>query len=984
MTQLQQQQLQQQELQLQQQQLQQQLQLQQKQQKQQQLQQQQQQLQLQQQQQVTEWILMASHVQDPQQQWDATIRLQEWTNQTNTTMVLSVLLVLLQQSSHHVVFYALSTLSMKVSTMTLMQQLQLKHELIVLNSTIPSQQQQQQQQQPAFIITKIGILFSQLIMLTWETWPTAFQEIPKPMIWLRTLQALELHNNTLAKDRIRQTTIVPFDILPPLLTYCTTDYPSTTTTYTTTTTTTTSTLAWNVLIRLLTWIDWNIITNQILPWLVKHQPTANVMSCWSEIMSRAPSICNILQSTQLLEQIHQTVNLQILDASPIDTVVEVAKFVNLLGTTMMDNPISTFKLSSSTTSSSTTIQQLQQHQTQVLQQQIMELFLACFAYDDIDVSSAVIPMACTLTMMHPQLQQQNGTTKALIPQLLTIVYQQMKYPMDFSFDPEDEDEAEEQLYRTELRKLNLRLVKVAPDMCLQCVSHALTNLPVPISTSPMPDVEAALRLTFHYCEGIRPPPGMTVLMKNDIFRSILLAIHSSDIASHPHDEVLLLYYDLAVRYHFIFHDQPDLLPQILASLSDSRGLQHPSPKVKSRSCYFLLKLVKSLGPDLRPYVEQAVTGLSRLVLNPSPYRPEDVLYLFETMGLLLGTTGLSPTEQQQSLTHVMTPHIRCMEDMLSHHVDGGILSGSLSAIAYLSKGFTKPPLEVQLVLMETVNITQKVLESMPENEQIRRNSVIIFQRMIQCVGHKILDYAPRCLEILIAHCTSEDIIDVAQMFNQLCIKFQHDAVAAMDRALLPFLHKCHTLVSIVGDTCNSDTMIPPHVQTEQLSIQKLTFVVLQHIVTNRATAIFLSPTNAPRLESILQIMMDGAISVEDAIMKKTCILFFHELVKQWGHNGNGSTIQQGFLSYIGMTFIPAMMQCLVGLDDTDALSVRCIMEFAAVCWSFRIARPDLFSQAFSACPTIIVARVQAASTKQELESCLKEMIYVMKQSTSTS
>ena len=521
-------------------------------------------------------------------------------------------------------------------------------------------------------------------------------------------------------------------------------------------------------------------------------------------------------------------------------------------------------------------------------------------------------------------------------------------------------------------------------MCLLYVSHALANLPVPISTSPMPDVEAALRLIYHYCEGIRPPPGITVLMKNNTFRSILLALHSSDITCHPHDEVLLLYYDLSVRYHFIFHDQPDLLPQILDSLSGSRGLQHPSPKVKSRSCYFLLKIVKSLGPDLRPYVEQAVTGLSRLVLNPSPYRPEDALYLFETMGLLLGTTGLSPTEQQQSLTHVMTPHIRSMEDMLSHHADGGILSGSLSAIAFLSKGFTKPPPEVQLVLMETVNITLTVLEVLPENEQIRRNSVIIFQRMIQCIGHKILEYVPRCLEVFITHCTSEDVVDVAQMFNQLCIKFQQDAVAAMDRALLPFLHKCHALVSTVGETSIGDAMIPPHVRTEQLSIQKLTFVVLQHIVTNRATAIFLSPTNAPRLESILQIMMDGAISVEDAIMKKTCILFFHELIKQWGHNGNGSIIQQGFLSYIGTTFIPSMIQCIVGMDDQDALSVRCIMEFFTVCWSFRIARPDLLSQAFSACPTSIVARVQVASTKQELEISLKEMIHVMKQSTSTS
>ena len=105
-------------------------------------QQQQQQQQSQQLQQVIEWILMASHVQDPQQQWDATIRLQEWTNQTNTTLVQSILLALLQQSSHHVVFYALTTLSTKLSTMTVMQRLQLRHELIALNNNSTFSQQQ--------------------------------------------------------------------------------------------------------------------------------------------------------------------------------------------------------------------------------------------------------------------------------------------------------------------------------------------------------------------------------------------------------------------------------------------------------------------------------------------------------------------------------------------------------------------------------------------------------------------------------------------------------------------------------------------------------------------------------------------------------------------------------------------------------------------------------------------------------------------------
>ena len=80
--------------------------------------------------------------------------------------------------------------------------------------------------------------------------------------------------------------------------------------------------------------------------------------------------------------------------------------------------------------------------------------------------------------------------------------------------------------------------------------------------------------------------------------------------------------------------------------------------------------------------------------------------LVKTMGLLVGKTGLAPAEQQNSLTAVVALHIRTMEETLRSEnlardpeYYGDILAASIAAIiAYLSKGFRKPPVEVQMVL----------------------------------------------------------------------------------------------------------------------------------------------------------------------------------------------------------------------------------------------------------------------------------------------
>ena len=86
------------------------------------------------------------------------------------------------------------------------------------------------------------------------------------------------------------------------------------------------------------------------------------------------------------------------------------------------------------------------------------------------------------------------------------------------------------MYRTELRKLNKKIVCSNPELCLQFTQQALSQLPLPLSTAPTSDVDVAISLVYQYCEGIRPPPGMKVVMRNETFRNLLAGLHLSEEA----------------------------------------------------------------------------------------------------------------------------------------------------------------------------------------------------------------------------------------------------------------------------------------------------------------------------------------------------------------------------------------------------------------------------------------------------------------------
>ena len=776
----------------------------------------------------------------------------------------------------------------------------------------------------------------------------------------------------------------------------------------------------SVLKRLTPWVDLTLILNQNITSLffsclasagpgdaddddgsLSSQIAVQVIECLKEIMNKGmenSKKVSLIVNMKILERISACgLDLVKVDGTHISVVIKVAELLNIIGLelfTYWDNQcleMTSYPDENEMTSVAAELNNL------------CYLFFYVFAYDDIDVSGAVVPLA--VRMISTVEKEMKTKSKDLpfkatphVSQVMSIMYRQMQYPPDFQYDYEDEDDAEEEIYRNELRKLNQALTRICPNENLRFICNILSEIELPLSSAPTPIIEAALRLVYHYCEGIRPIPGINVVIKNEAFREIIFSLHASDIMTHNHREVLLLYYDISVRYVKLLKERTEFLPNLLNSLTGSRGLQHEHCRVRSRSCYFLLKLVKELGILIRPFVEPAIRGILDLLSNQPTYvfNADDSLYLFETISLLLGKSGLDESNQQTYLTAVITPYVQQIQSTLNDpnlHKDtdhyGGILAYNIASLAFLSKGFTaKAPKEVQNVLLETVPIVLLILKTMTPYPPVRDKCMIYLQRMILCLNDKILGHLVGFIELLIQHCTVEDILDVAQLLNQICFKFQQNAVPCIDSSVKPFLEKCQ--LSILNLFVNVDEKNPPpHLVTEKHAILKIIYAFLNQVVSTNCSVVLLSPSNISYLEDILTIMGEGATIIRDPVMQKTCIQFFKELIGQWLSRDCDKLevmrIKNGFEQYLFKHFLPGIISCFTckDFDETDVNQYRLVREIAIVLSELKsscstISFEDWFLQECHV-PSEIAQSFQLKKSPSDMEKILKAMIQTMKQ-----
>lgn len=117
------------------------------------------------------------------------------------------------------------------------------------------------------------------------------------------------------------------------------------------------------------------------------------------------------------------------------------------------------------------------------------------------------------------------------------------------------------------------------------------NLSLCIFSPPAPfaPLEAALRLVYSFSEC---GPQFNTLVNEGTFPALIIAIHKTDISSHPHPQVVLAYFEICVRY--IKHADSLSVRQFVTAMVDRRGLRSSNKQVRCRTSYFLFKTAEAL------------------------------------------------------------------------------------------------------------------------------------------------------------------------------------------------------------------------------------------------------------------------------------------------------------------------------------------------------------------------------------------------------
>ena len=173
--------------------------------------------------------------------------------------------------------------------------------------------------------------------------------------------------------------------------------------------------------------------------------------------------------------------------------------------------------------------------------------------------------------------------------ITNIIINKSKLPNDFDFDADDEEEEED--FRKSCKVLfdNLMLVNASV-----CVNLLCSNVIEPVLSNwrsggfTFSDVEVSLY--FFYLMG----ENINVISDPKRIEALLQMLVTSSVSSYPHPAVQSMYFELIIRYEkFFAQNLSPLIPQLLISFLDERGLKNPNNKLRSRACQLFNRFIKS-------------------------------------------------------------------------------------------------------------------------------------------------------------------------------------------------------------------------------------------------------------------------------------------------------------------------------------------------------------------------------------------------------
>lgn len=457
--------------------------------------------------------------------------------------------------------------------------------------------------------------------------------------------------------------------------------------------------------------------------------------------------------------------------------------------------------------------------------------------------------------------------------------------------------------------------------------------------------EVAVKANGLYVEGSPNGPAAEALV---VMMAKMMELGPS-IYAHP--ATRLLYLENVVRYSPFFEHRKDFVPPALEMFIQC--LHDSNLKVKTRSWYLFLRIVKILRVDINTVASQVIGSVQDLlqikaVVNAPSEDDEDIssdddspndavfnsqLYLFEAIGSI-ASSGLSVGDQNVVLQTILSPLFSDVEANLEaakRNDQAAILQihHNIMAMGTFAKGFADPlkshpaPPEDGTLATEfqaTAEGIVSALENLQASKPVREAASFAFARMVGVLGISILRLLPRWIEGLLAENSSKGELSIfLRLLDQLIHGFKKELYDYLDRLLTPLCSKVFQI------TTQPTTGTDDQLETAELKREYLNFLFT--VLNNDLSGIFMSPANQPNFQGLLETVEHFAKDVSDPHAERLAIALMARMSSVWG----GPEIPETVLPEDKKKNPQAAQKANALLEPVPGFD-RFMITFSEICW----------------------------------------------------
>ncbi|KAG9296389.1 hypothetical protein G9A89_014981 [Geosiphon pyriformis] len=661
------------------------------------------------------------------------------------------------------------------------------------------------------------------------------------------------------------------------------------------------------------WIDISLIVNEAYISLLYQflgDPRFRIAACecLTEIVYKGMKPLDKLKLIQILNLTEIMVRLDLSD--DIDFVEHVAKLTNVLGAELC-------KIWEETDHSS-------EAKSAAYEQIVLLLpFLLKFLGDEYDdTSSAVFSFVTGIqSILKKQKKKKgelDGSQREFLATLLNVVVIKMRYDDETEWGGIDED-GEEEAQFLEIRKSLKGFLDAAwkideplfTTYVHSAVISTLNNYQIRGNEIGWREFELALHLLYLYGEAQQGQLIYFHKQNNEIvgitpLGEMVLKMVESNISAYPHPSIPLYFFENAVRYYQFFETRSDLIPVVLQTFVDTRGLHHSNKQIRSRSCYLFHRFIKSLKSHMNGYVATILPMVQDLMIVRAELPPmfnsgnniwgkdqamngaiSDQIYLFEAVGTLITVDSIPSENQLKFAEEALNPFLAGMQQSLN--VDENDPNHSLSvlqlhhlimAIGSIGKGFPDAPKGQTPnvpwfgIFRQSTEATLVVLKRLDRFEIIRDAARFAFARFVNVMGTEILPYIPSLINGLLNESQVSELIDFLPFIGLIAHKFKPSIFSTLDNLILPLVNKVFLFLNQAPSGTDEALLL--------MDLRRAYLSFLLNLFNYGMEATLITELNRPHLETILQTVINYVKEVPDSPLLRTSFSILSKAISSWG------------------------------------------------------------------------------------------------------